>query len=40
MGTAFTPTKASPASLDTFSDVDAFVDPLRAEAAADRSGVA
>src|SRR3954468_2276729 len=30
MGTAFTPAKTSPASWDAFSDVDAFVDEVRA----------
>src|SRR3954466_12246608 len=34
MGTAFTPAKASPASWDAFSDVDAFVDAVLAELAA------
>ena len=34
MGTAFTPTKTSPASWDAFSDVDAFVDAVLAELAA------
>jgi hypothetical protein len=35
MGTAFTPAKTSPASWDAFSDVDAFVDAVLAELAAD-----
>src|SRR3954471_15411781 len=35
MGTAFTPAKISPASWDAFSDVDAFVDAVLAELAAD-----
>jgi hypothetical protein len=35
MGTAFRPAKTSPASWDAFSDVDAFVDAVLAELAAD-----
>ena len=35
MGTAFNPAKTSPASWDAFSDVDAFVDAVLAELAAD-----
>ena len=35
MGTAFTPAKTSPALWDAFSDVDAFVDAVLAELAAD-----
>ena len=34
MGTTFTPAKASRASRDAFSDVDAFVDMVLAELAA------
>jgi len=35
MSTAFTPAKTSPASWDAFSDLDAFVDAVLAELAAD-----
>ena len=35
MGTAFNPAKTSPTSWDAFSDVEAFVDAVLAELAAD-----
>jgi hypothetical protein len=35
MGTAVRPAKTSPASWDAFADVDAFVDAVLAELAAD-----